>query len=113
MELLPEPVVDEVDRTVTIAKWGGWLIQVSPISWHERLMLTPEAFPQVIDYSWWFPKGRAAAAAGAWDPETEPEPAGHIRAVGGLRQAGEAAQDPAVGLAALELLLAILGTDLV
>jgi len=86
-----EPITDEYG-TVTIGQWGGWLIQVMPMLFNDRLVLTPESFPLCYDYGWCYPKGGAAhLAAKVWNPQTEAEPAGYIKAVGPPRRAGETA----------------------
>lgn len=93
VEWLDEPTRDEYG-TVTLGRWGGWLIQIMPMLFNDRLVLTPEGFPCVYDYGWCFPKGGAAhLAALAWNPATEAEPAGYIKAIymGRLRRVGETA----------------------
>jgi hypothetical protein len=87
---LDEPVIDEYG-TVTIGSWGGWLIQVCPMLFNDRLVLTPQDNPLVYDYGWCFPKGGAAVlAAMVWDPATQAEPVGYIKAVMTTpRRAGE------------------------
>lgn len=91
MKLLDEPVRDKYG-TVTIAEWGGWWVQVMPMIFNDRVVLTPKACPWFVDYGWCYPKGAAAhLAVAAWDPETEAEPVGYIKAVGPTRQAGDRA----------------------
>lgn len=110
---LSEPFTVDGWGTVTIAKWGGWLVQVMPMLYNNRLVLTPEAEPAVYDFGWCFPKGPAAyAAARAWDPETEAEPPGFIKAAAGGRVAGQKAEDGSPGLEAAAFLGAVLGIDL-
>lgn len=97
MKLLDAPTVDAWG-TVTIGRWGGWLVQVMPMIFNDRLVLTPEQFEGAFyDYGWCYPKGGAAhLAALAWDPATEAEPTGYIKAVGWRsRAAGEQASDAA------------------
>lgn len=92
IDLLAEPATDGYG-TVTVGRWGGWLVQVCPMLFNDRLVLTPEACPLVYDYGWCYPKGAAAfAAALVWDPAVEGEPAGFIKAIGtSTRQPGEVA----------------------
>lgn len=81
VEWLDEPLVDGYGR-VTLGRWGGWTIDVCPMLFNDRVVLTPEACPLVYDYGWCFPTGGyAVAAALAWDPATEGEPAGYIKAI--------------------------------
>lgn len=86
------PTVDPYGR-VTIGYWGGYSIDVMPMIYNTRLVLTPEASPFGYDHGWCYPKGGAAIlAAYTWDPETEAEPAGYTkRATPRVRQAGETA----------------------
>lgn len=79
--------------TVTIGRWGGYLLQICPMIFNDRLVMTPESCQYVYDHGWCFQKGGAAAlAALAWDPETEAEPVGYIRRVNlAVRKPGERA----------------------
>lgn len=98
IELLDTPTVDG-HGAVTIGRWGGYLVQILPMIFNDRLVLTPESFPYIYDHGWCYPKGGAAhLAALAWDPGTEAEPAGYKkRATPGGRQPGDAAFNPASG----------------
>lgn len=90
---LDEPETDGYG-TVTIGRWGGWLVQICPMIFNDRLVLTPENAPDGYDYGWCYPKGPAALlAALAWDPGSEDEPIGYIKAIhhGTPRRAGERA----------------------
>jgi hypothetical protein len=81
IDWLDEPRVDDYG-TVTLGRWGGWIIQVCPMLYSDRLVLTPERDTMVYDFGWCYPKGGAAhLAALAWDPETEGEPVGFIKAI--------------------------------
>lgn len=83
--------------TVTIGEWGGYLIQIMPMTVNDRLVLTPARTPMVYDHGWCFDKGAAPMlAAMAWNPETQGEPVGFKkRATAGIRQPGErAAAEP-------------------
>lgn len=92
IDLLSEPATDGYG-TVTVGRWGGWLVQVCPMLFNDRLVLTPETCPLVYDHGWCYPKGGAAfVAALVWDPAVEGEPAGFIkRATPGVRKPGEEA----------------------
>lgn len=94
IELLDEPTIGEYG-VVTIGQWGGWLVQVMPMIFNDRLVLTPDwAEGAVYDYGWCYPKGAAHVAALGWDPATEAEPPGYIKAVGfRRREAGETARE--------------------
>lgn len=87
-----EPTTDGYGR-MTIGRWGGYLIDICPMLFGDRLVLTPESCTGVYDHAWCYPKGGAAVlAALAWNPATEAEPAGYIkRAKPGERRAGETA----------------------
>lgn len=87
------PEVDGYGR-ITYGRWGGWFLDVCPMLFNDRLVLTPEDNTEVYDYGWCYPKGGAAyVALRAWDPATQGEPAGFIRAVGADRRAaGETAR---------------------
>lgn len=80
--------------TVTVGRYGGWLVQIMPMLYNDRLVLTPEEMPFVYDFGWCYPKGGAAhLAARAWDPDAEGEPVGFIKAVHTRpRAAGEVAE---------------------
>lgn len=94
---LDEPMVDGYG-TVTIGSWGGWLIQVCPMIFNDRLVLTPETALGAYDFGWCYPKGGAASlAAHLWNPATEAEPVGYIKAVRpvGERVAGVTAAEVA------------------
>jgi hypothetical protein len=80
-------------------RWGGWLIDICPMMFGDRLVLTPETCEHIYDYGWCYPKGGAALlAALAWDPEVEAEPGGYIKAIhmDGPRRAGQRAASLAV-----------------
>lgn len=89
-----EPTTDGYGR-MTIGRWGGYLIDVCPMLFGARLVLTPEATPDVYDHGWCYPSPAAAIfAAFARNPATEAEPAGYVkRATPGPRRAGETAQE--------------------
>lgn len=92
VEWFDTPPVDDYG-TVTLGRWGGWLLQVLVMIFNDRLVLTPENDPMFHDYGWCFRKGGAASlAAYAWNPATEAEPAGYIKAVRPGRKPGETAK---------------------
>jgi hypothetical protein len=83
-----------VDRwgVVTIGEWGGYLVQIMPKIFNDRLILAPVGkFGH--DHGWCYDKGSAAfLAALVWDPVHEAEPLGYKkRATAHLRKAGEVA----------------------
>ena len=101
MDLLPNPTADEYGA-VTVAHWGGYLVQIVPMLFNDRLVLTPESDPYIYDYGWCYPKGGAAhLAAQAWDPGTEGEPVGYIKAVHKGRPPGETAHEVSMRDAAI------------
>lgn len=77
--------------TLTLGTWGGYLVQVMPMIFNDRLVLTPVSSPYGYDHGWCFDKGGAAIlSALVWNPDTEGEPPGYKkRATAGLRQPGE------------------------
>jgi len=82
-----EPVYDKWG-TATIGTWGGYLIQVMPMIYTDRLVMTPKACPAVYGYGWCYPKGPAALlAALTWDPAEFGEPHGFIQRIGEPRAA--------------------------
>lgn len=92
-DLFPNPEIDGYG-TATIGQWGGWLLQIMPMIFNDRLVLTPKMAPKVYDYGWCFPKGGAAwLAAAAWDLEAQAEPSGYIKAVRPGRRPGETAHE--------------------
>ncbi len=69
--------------TVTVGEWGGYLIQIMPMAFNDRLVMTPKSCLGVYDYGWCFPKGAAPLlAAMVWNPQREAEPKGFIKRVG-------------------------------
>jgi hypothetical protein len=89
MKMLDRPIIDAYG-VMTVAEYGGWFVQIMPMIFNDRVVLAPIDRPMFLDYGWCFPKGGAAAlAVRAWDPDTEAEPAGYIKAVNGKRSAGE------------------------
>lgn len=111
---LAEPFSTDGYGTVTIGEWGGWVVQVMPMLYNDRLILTPAHFRSVIDYGWCYDKGAAAyAAARVWDPATEGEPPGYKKAAAGGRRPGQTAAETDNGLEALAVLSAVLGADFI
>ncbi len=94
MELWKEPL-ESTYGIVTIGEYGGWLVQVIPMLFNDRLVLTPKSCEGIYDHGWCYPKGGAAhLAAMLWDPDTEGEPAGAIKtATSPIRKAGEHADE--------------------
>jgi hypothetical protein len=92
IEFYTEVKIDDY-YTVTVGEWGGYLVQIMPMIFNDRLVLTPQSCLGVYDHGWCFDKGPAALlAALVWNPETEGEPVGYKkRATAGVRQAGDRA----------------------
>lgn len=83
------PAIDDYG-TITMGEWKGYLIQILPMVFNMRIVMTPKDCQGVYDYGWCFDKGPAAfLALAVWDPETEAEPPGYKKRACGLRQAGE------------------------
>lgn len=92
IDFLDEPTYDEYG-VATIGMWGGYLIQIQPMLYTDRLVLTPQKSPLVYDYGWDFPKGPTVMlAALAWNPDTDGEPHGFTKRIGPPRPAGEEAK---------------------
>ncbi len=69
--------------TIRIGQYGGWWVEICPMLYNDRLVLTPESNPLVYDYGWCYDKGpQALIAAHCWDPHTHGEPPGFKKRVG-------------------------------
>lgn len=92
IDMMDPPTCDEYG-TMTIGTWGGYHVQVMPMLFNDRLVLTPMTATWGYDHGWCYDKGGAAfLAALVWNPSTEAEPAGYKkRATAGERKAGEIA----------------------
>lgn len=79
--------------TMTIGRWGGYLLQIAPMAFNERIIMTPEDIPLVYDHGWCYDRGGLAfIALIGWDPAAEGEPAGYKkRATLRQREPGETA----------------------
>jgi len=87
IDYYPEPVADKWG-TVTVGEWGGYLIQIMPMIYNDRLVMAPKRAPLLYDYGWCYPKGVAAMlAALTWDPAEFGEPHGFIKRIGPVRAA--------------------------
>lgn len=92
IDMLELPTCDEYG-TMTIGTWGGYHVQIMPMLFNDRLILTPQTASWGYDHGWCYPKGGSAyLAALVWDPQADGEPAGYKkRATAGLRQPGQTA----------------------
>lgn len=64
-------------RCYTIKETETHLVEVVPMIFNDRVVLTSKNFLDGYDHGWCFDKGGAAfAAAVVWDPNTEAEPIG-------------------------------------
>jgi hypothetical protein len=93
---LDAPESDDYGR-MTIGHWGGWAVDLISMIFNDRLCLTPERALSSYDYGWCYPKGGAVlAAALAWNPASQGEPVGYlkaaVRATGHAREPGEVCQ---------------------
>lgn len=76
------------DREVfTVKETDEWLIEVCPMIFNWRVVLTPRDCPETWEHGWcYFGTGeltflRAVAAAQAFDPATESAPMGYDKAL--------------------------------
>lgn len=75
---------------VTVGEWGGYLLQMQPMSYWDRLVMTPLSSPLTYDYGWDFPRGaHAIHAALRWNPQRQAEPEGYERRIGSKRMPGQ------------------------
>ncbi len=102
-------LIDEYG-TMTVGEWKGYLIQILPMLFNDRIVMSPKSCPETYDYGWCFDKGGAAyLALAVWDPQEQAEPIGFKKRVGGTRSAGEDVNfDIPVGAAAAISLFAAL-----
>ena len=104
IEFLDERMIDRYG-VVTLGTWGGYLIQIMPMIFNDRVVMTPALCADIYDYGWCYPKGGAAHhAVMAWNPATQAEPAGYIKAIAPGRRADERA--PTLGSVQAQHLLA-------
>lgn len=70
----------------TVAELDQYWVDICPMIYNHRVILTPKAFPEGYAVGWCYPNLLAAVAAVmTWDPSTDqPEPAGYIKRVGEL-----------------------------
>jgi hypothetical protein len=88
---------------VTVGDWGGYLIQIQPFAYHDRLVMSPIRSPLTYPYGWDYPKGSAAVrAALRWNPQRKGEPEGYVRRIGNRRIAGQRAVLPGDGSTSLK-----------
>lgn len=107
---LASPITIDDHEVLTVGVWGGWLLQVTPMGFNDRVILTPQACPSIRDFGWCYDKGGSALLALlAWDPEIEGEPAGFKKRVGGLRRPGQTADETINGFAYAAALIDSLG----
>ena len=78
-----EVIIDEY-ATVTVGEFEDYLIQIAPMAFNDRLVMTPKHLNgMTYDYGWCYDKGGAALlAALVWKPDVEAEPAGYKKAIG-------------------------------
>lgn len=75
---------------VSFGEWGGYLLQIHPMSYCDRLVMAPLVNPLMYGFGWDYTKGAwAIHAALAWDPQRQAEPHGYLRRIGTRRVAGQ------------------------
>ena len=87
LRAIHEPLNERQART--LARWDKWLIELAPMLYNHRLLMTPVAMPDIWSYGWCYADPTLAVVGMvAWDPATEDEPAGwHKRPTAVIRQA--------------------------
>lgn len=72
-------------KCFTVAELRDYWIDVVPMIFNHRVVLTPKANPEGYEVGWCYPDALAAfAALLVWDPYVQPEPLGYIKRVGEL-----------------------------
>lgn len=76
-------VWNEERQAYMVGETETHFIDIVPMIFNHRVVLTPKSFPLVYDAGWCYPSLLAAVAAvQVWDPAAEPEPVGYIKRVG-------------------------------
>lgn len=79
MRFLDPPVIED-DGRLTLAEHGDYWIDLVPMIFNTRVVMTPKAHPDGYDHGWCYPSRLAAiAAVHAWDPATMAEPVGYAK----------------------------------
>jgi hypothetical protein len=73
-----DPYFDAQIGSLVIKESADWIVSVTPMIFNDRVLLTMrQDYPFTVTAGWCYDKGPAAVlAAQAWDPDTEPTPAG-------------------------------------
>lgn len=80
MRVLDDAPVYPGDGRVTIAEHDGYWLDIVPMLYNHRLVMTPKDSPYIYDHGWCYPTLTAAMVALlSWDPDTQPEPEGFIK----------------------------------
>lgn len=59
------------------------LIEICPMIYNHRVVMTPKSSPLTWDWGWCYPDlASALLAVAAWDPVTQLEPSGYMKRVG-------------------------------
>lgn len=83
------------DGRITMGDHDGHWLDIVPMLYNHRLVMTPKDNPRVYDHGWCYPDLTAALAALlAWDPDVQPEPTGYIKRAGDRRTLPQAAPTP-------------------
>jgi hypothetical protein len=72
------PYFDVQIGSLVIKESADWIVSVTPMIFNDRVLLTLRSeYPFSAVAGWCYDKGGAAVlAAQAWDPDTQPTPAG-------------------------------------
>lgn len=81
------PPWDAKRQVWTVKQTENWLVEICPMIFNFRLLLTPVHCPDVWDHAWCYfgtdaaTLTRAMLAATAFDPETQSAPVGYDKAL--------------------------------
>lgn len=86
MQVRATPALND-RQCYTVKQCGDWLVEIVPMIFNYRIVLTPAADPDSYAYGWCYFGGseasmaRAVMAAVAFDPRVDLEPHGYDKAV--------------------------------
>jgi hypothetical protein len=64
----------------TAAEWSDHWVDVLPMIYNHRIVLTPMTDPMTYDAGWCYPSLEAAVVAlKGWNPDVQKEPSGYLK----------------------------------